>query len=247
MMIWHIARHEWTRLTAGMLFWLLLGATQLLVAWLAFTQLEAFAAIAPQLQAAGSMLNATDLVIEPTLSSLILILLLAMPLLAMGSLAGEARSGRMEYWLAAPVGIHQIVLGKALGLWITGLPLLSCTLLSLAVLGQAVQIDWQALALAACGLLLFGLWLSSFTLMMSAMFDHPAAAFSAAVMVLIFLWLLDSFGNGEMAWYGLALLPHVKPWLQGLLQIQDLVYFLTTGGACLLAAMFVLAQRRGEV
>lgn len=246
-MIRHIALHEWTRLTAGMLFWLQFGATQLLVAWLAFAQLEAFAAIAPQLQAAGSMLNATDLVIEPTLHSLVLILLIVMPLLAMGSLAGEVHSGRIGFWLAAPVSTRQIVLGKALGLWLCSLPLLFTTLSTMALLGLFIAVDWQAFLLATLGLLLLSLWLSSVTLMFSALFDHPAAALSAALGLLIFLWLLDSFGNDDPEWAGLALLPHVKPWLQGYLRSQDMVYFLVTGSACLLMTAFLLARRRGEI
>ena len=58
-MIAAIARHEWRRQRAGLTFWLLLAAVQLLIAWLAFAQLEAFAAIAPQLKATATKLGAT--------------------------------------------------------------------------------------------------------------------------------------------------------------------------------------------
>ena len=85
-MIADIALHEWRRLRAGLSFWLLLALTQLIVAWLAFAQLEAFAEIAPQLKAGAATLGATDLVVMPTLNSLLLLLLLLCPLLAMGSL-----------------------------------------------------------------------------------------------------------------------------------------------------------------
>ena len=46
-MIGAIALHEWRRLRAGMMFWLLLAFGQLIVAWLSFAQLETFAGIAP--------------------------------------------------------------------------------------------------------------------------------------------------------------------------------------------------------
>lgn len=245
-MIGAIALHEWRRLRAGMMFWLLLAFGQLVIAWLAFAQLEAFATLAPQLRAAGSTLGATDLVIAPTLHSLILLMLLGMPLLAMGSLAGEVHSGRMVLWLAAPVGSGQIVLGKALGLWLAGLPLLFSTTLTLALLGLAVELDAMRLLLAVGGLLLLGLWLGCVNVFISGLFEHPAAALAASYGVLLFLWLLDSFSGADAAWYWWALLPHIKPWLQGLLRSQDLVFFAATGGAALLLAAHALARRRGE-
>ena len=56
-MIWRIAWHDWRRLAAGLMFWLLLAFGQLIIAWLAFAQLETFATIAPQLKAGGSTLG----------------------------------------------------------------------------------------------------------------------------------------------------------------------------------------------
>ena len=111
-MIRAIALHEWRRLRAGMMFWVLLAFGQLTIAWLAFAQLEAFAAIAPQLKASGSLLGVTDLVVMPTFNTLLLILLLSAPLLAMGSMAGETRSGRISLWLSSPVSGCGRVLGS---------------------------------------------------------------------------------------------------------------------------------------
>jgi len=242
-----IALHEWRRLRAGMMFWLLLAFGQLVVAWLGFAQLEAFATLAPQLRAAGSTLGATDLVIVPSLNSLILVLLLGTPLLAMSSLAGEVHSGRIALWLAAPVSSGQIVLGKALGLWFASLPLLASASLTLAALGLGVDLDGARLALAFCGLLLLSLWLGCVNVFVSGLFEHPAAALAASYGILLFLWLLDTFSGPEAPWYWWALLPHIKPWFQGLLRSQDLLFFVGTAGAALLLAAHRLARRRGEV
>jgi ABC-2 type transport system permease protein len=246
-MIAHIALHEWRRLRAGMTFWLLLAFGQLIVAWLCFAQLEAFAKIAPQLKAGGATLGAMDLVITPTLNSLVLLLLLGAPLLAMGSLAGEVHSGRIALWLSSPVSATQIVLGKALGLWLASLPLLLSATLTLAALGLGVDLDWPRFALAAGGLLLFSLWLGGVTLFLSGLFEHPAAALAASYGTLLFLWLLDSLSGPSAAWSWFALLPHVKPWFQGLLRSQDVVFFVVTGLAALLLTGHAIARRRGEV
>lgn len=246
-MIGAIALHEWRRLRAGLMFWLVLAFGQLIIAWLAFAQLEVFATLAPQLKAGGATLGATDLVVVPTLNSLVLLMLLGSPVLAMGSLAGEVHGGRIALWLSAPVSTAQIVIGKALGLWLAGLPLLLSASLTLAALGLGVELDGPRLALAACGLLLFGLWLGCVNLFVSGLFEHPAAALATSYGLLLFLWLLDSLSGPDAPWYWWALLPHVEPWFDGLLRSQDIVFFVATAGAALLLAAYGLARRRGEL
>lgn len=242
-----IALHEWRRLRAGLMFWLLLAFGQLIIAWLGFAQLEAFAGIAPQLKAGGSVIGATDLVVMPTFNSLVLLLLLGSPLLAMGSMAGEVHSGRIALWLSAPVGSAQIVIGKALGLWLAMLPVLLSGSLTLAALGLGVELDGARFALAVCCLLLLSLWLGCVNVFISGLFDHPAAALAASYGILLFLWLLDSLSGADAPWYWWALLPHVKPWFLGLLRSQDVVFFIATGGAALLLAGYAIARRRGEL
>ncbi|MGD8957915.1 MAG: ABC transporter permease subunit [Chromatiaceae bacterium] len=246
-MIWEIALHEWRRLRAGMMFWLLLAFGQLIIAWLAFKQLESFAKIAPQLKAGGSPLGATDLVVMPSFNSLTLLLLLGIPVLAMGSLAGEIRSGRIAVWLSSPVGSGQIALGKTLGLWLASLPLVLSVSITLAALGTGIALDWPRMALTVSGILLFSLWLCGLSLCISGLFDHPAAALAASYGILLFLWLLDSLSGPEAAWHWLALLPHTQPWLQGLLRSQDIVFFLGTGIGAVWLASYTLARRRGEI
>lgn len=245
-MIGAIAGQEWHRQSRGLLLWFVAAASQLLVAWLAFAQLERFAAIAPQLRAAGSELNAHGLLITPTLNSIAMLLLVAMPLLAMGSLAEDRRSGRLPFLLTLPIGTAQLALGRILGLWLVTMPVLASLLATVSLLGLGIRMDWVVLASAGAGLVVFALWLSCLCVMWSALFDHPAAALAATLGTLLPLWLLDSFGDPQAAWYPFALMPHVKPWLAGLWRVEDLVYFVVTGGAAALYAVFVLARRRGE-
>jgi len=246
-MIGVIALHEWRRLRAGMMFWVLLAFGQLIIAWLGFAQLEAFAKIAPQLKAAGSLLGVTDLVLVPTLNTLVLIMLLGMPLLAMGSLAGETHSGRISLWLSSPVSGSQIILGKILGLWLASMPLLLSACATLAALGLGIDFDWPRFLLAVAGMLLLSLWLGCIALFISGLFDHPAAALAASYGALLFLWLLDSLSGTGAPWYWLALLPHVEPWFQGLLRSQDIVFFVATGAVAAQLGVYSIARRRGEI
>jgi ABC-2 type transport system permease protein len=247
-MIAAIARHEFHRLRTGLLFWLLLGIGQGIVAWLAFAQFEAFAAIAPGLRTAGTGLDATSLVIVPTLNSLVLWLVVAVPSLAMGSLAGERRSGRIEAWFSAPLRMHQVAAGKVLGVWLATLPVLASCLLTLALFGLGITVDWTLFLLAVAGLVLLALWMSALGVLCSAGFDHPAAALVTALGILLFLWLLDTLvTDASSGLLRLALLPHAQPWLGGLLRLQDIAYFVVSGGAVFLLTVYTLARRRGEL
>lgn len=246
-MITRIALHEWRRLRVGMMFWLALAFAQLIIAWLAFTQLEAFAGIAPQLKARQSLLGAMDLVVVPTMNTLVLLLILVTPILGMGSLAGERQSGRISLWLSAPVRSSQIAIGKWFGLWLATLPIVLSVLVTLASFSLAFDFDWPRFILAASGLLLLSLWLAAINVWISGLFDHPAAALALCYGLLLFVWLLDSYSGPTAPWYWLALLPHIRPMLSGMLQSQDLVFFLVTTISALLLASYGIARRRGEV
>jgi ABC-2 type transport system permease protein len=246
-MTWQLARHEWRRTRASLLFWLLLTVGQLTIAWLVFAQLESYSRIAPQLNSAGSTLSATDLIIAPTFGSLVLLLLLAVPLLAQGGLAGEGRSGRLTLWLSAPVTSATLVVSRVIGVFLSTLPLLLTAVLTLALTGLGIELDWPRFLLGVAALLVYTLWLASITVSLSTWVEHPAAVLALSYGVLLFLWLLDSFITAESGLHWAALLPHLQPAFAGLLRSVDLVYLLVTGIAATGIAIYRVAGWRGEV
>jgi ABC-type transport system involved in multi-copper enzyme maturation permease subunit len=246
-MTWRLALHEWRRARAGLMYWLLLAVGQLIVAGLLFAQLEAFSRIAPQLNAAGSTLTPTDLVIAPTLGSLLLILLLVAPLLAQGGFAGEQRSGRLPLWLCSPIDTTRLFIARTLGLFLSLLPLLIASALTLALTGLGIDIDVKRLALGIGMLLLCSLWLSVLLIALSTLAEHPAAVMALSYAVVLLLWLLDSLlaSDADSTW--LALLPHLEPAFGGLLRTGDLGYFVLTGSVLTAIGVYRLARRRGEL
>lgn len=245
-MIGVIARHELRTHLVGLPFWLTLGLGQLILAWLCFAQYAVFSELAPQLIAGQSRLGAMELVIAPTLNSAALLILLVAPLFGMGSLAGEARSGRLALWLAAPVSSGAIVLGKLLGTWLAALALPVSAMITVASLGLGVALDWPRLGAAAVGLGLLSLIASSLSLWLSSLTRQPIAALTASYGLLIFLWLLDSLTPGDSAWRVVALNPHLGAWFGGLIRGQDLAYFIFASGGMAALTVLRLGHLRGE-
>ena len=185
-----------------------------------------------------------DLVITPTFNTLVLLLLLCAP-------AGDGQPGRRgakrthRAVAVVPGQRHPDRDRQGAGPVAGNSAVAAQRLLTLAALGFGADLDWPRFALAAASLLLFGLWLGCITLFLSA-FSTTPAALAASYGILLFLWLLDSLSGTDAPWYWFALLPHIKPWLSGLLRSQDIVFFVATAGAALLLSSYALARRRGD-
>ena len=230
-MIGTIAKREVRGIYATLTGWISLAAAQLLLAWLLFSQLEVYQKILPELVRTNSPLGLADLVVSPTLSSASLLLLVLIPLLGMGSLADERRSGRMQLLLSSPLPIHELVLGKWLGLVLATLPLLLMLLTMAVVLGLGSDLDAGRLAAAFLGLFLFTALAAAVTLLLSSLNEQPLAAAAMAWGLLFLLWLLDASGSSSLGL--LSLKDHLAPFLQGLVRGTDLVYFIAITAATL--------------
>lgn len=233
-MIWAIARRELLAHYGSTGGWIALAAAQLLLAWLLFFQLEVYLKIAPDLVATGSTLGIIDLVITPTLSSAALVLLILVPLLGMGSIAGELRSGRMTLLLSAPMTSWQLVLGKWLGLLLTTLPLLLLPVLMVATVELGSAVDIGRLIASVFGLLLYSAMITAISIWLSAISEQPLTAAAMAWGLLFLLWLLDANNAGVMQL--LSLNSHLQPFLQGLVATPHITYFLAIGCAALTLA-----------
>jgi ABC-2 type transport system permease protein len=244
--ILEIALHETRRHLRSFGFWLLLASAQLLLAWLFFAQVEVLDRLAPQLVLHGASWDIHDLVIVPTLSTALLMVIFIAPLLSMQSLAGELQSGRIAHWLTAPFSSHVIVGGKLLGDWLALCLMLGSLFLTLCSLALAYPLDMARLLCGLLGLLLFGLMATAIGLFFSSLTRQPPIALAGSLATLLFLWLLDSLLVSDSGANWLALLPHVKPLQSGLVQSADVLYFLLIALGAAWLASFRLAIRRGE-
>ena len=231
-MIHNIAFRELKSLYATPVAWVLLAASQLLLAWLMFAQLEVYLKIQPELTASGSQLGIIDLVIIPTLNTSALMLLVIIPLLGSRSFSSEMQSGRINLLLSSPVSASQLVAGKWLGLVLASAPLTGLMILMALTLESGSSLDKGQLFSSALGLLLTTGMAAALTVWLSSITRQAMVAASLAYGVLFLLWLLDSHSTGDSP-VNLALSPHLQPFFRGLLESSHLVYFVSVTGLAL--------------
>jgi ABC-2 type transport system permease protein len=158
------------------------------------------------------------------------------PFLTMKLFAEERRQHTLELLFTSPIRGFELVLGKfssALGLM--------TLMLATSLLYLGFMVAWGSLDLFTIGTTYLGLFLSiacyvSVGALISAFTSSQAIAAGLTFMALLFLWLLQSLGQGLPSVAGIELgvvmpylspLSHVTTFSQGLIHIKDVVYFIT--------------------
>jgi ABC-2 type transport system permease protein len=199
-MISTIAGKELKALFASPLAWMVLTAIQLIAGYAFLKRLDDFLQIQPQLVQLASPPGVTELVVAPLYATVAVILLFAVPLLGMRSIAEERRNQTMVFLTSAPVSITQIVLGKFLGLMLFVLlidVLVTAMPLSLA---RSTRLDYGLVACLAGGVLLIAAGFAAVSLYVSCLTTYPmAAAFGAFATLLLMVFMGEAAGDGLRA------------------------------------------------
>ncbi|MDH3498009.1 MAG: Gldg family protein [Gemmatimonadota bacterium] len=189
--------------------------------------------------------------LRPMLDLLPWLFLFLVPAVTMRALADDRRSGTLEVVLAQPITELELVLGKYLG---TVLFLWAALALTLAVpaalaLGAELQAgvvaaQYAGALLLAGGMAAVGLWTSSLT-------GNQVTAFilGVAVMFVLVLLGLDPLIVGLPPTLGalaarLGVLSHFANIARGVLDLRDVLYFVTLAGAFLVLAFGAVLGRR---
>lgn len=182
--------------------------------------------------------NLTDGVVIPLWGSLIGATLFVAPFLSMRLFAEEKRNKTFELLMTAPVRPIEIVLGKYLG----GVGVISATLgltllfpLTLAFFGVSQSgspLEWTTVLLGYGAVLLWGATCMAVGMFLSALTESQMlAALLSFVVMLPWMWLgslaraSDEPLRGVLA--QLSFGTHIQPLLQGILEVQSVVFFLS--------------------
>ena len=173
------------------------------------------------------------------------------PAITMRSLAEERRSGTLEWLLAHPLRETEVVLGKFIGNWFFVLAALAGTIPTAFGLlkvseadGGIMMAEYIGAALLAAQGVAIGLWASSLTRnQITAFMLAASVSFTLVIMgtPVVLVGLPPIFGTGIS---NLSVLGHFQNVARGVVDLRDVIYFLSTAGLFLFMAVAIMSRER---
>jgi ABC-2 type transport system permease protein len=184
-------------------------------------------------------MNLTDMVATPLVLNMGVILIFVVPFLTMRLLAEERRQKTMELLMTAPVRSGEIVLGKYLAALGVLVVVIGITAVFPALLdsygtngkgGSAVE--WQTVFAALGGLFLCGAAFVAVGLFVSALTESQVVAALITFLVLLLTWVVGwKAADAEGVWRDvighLSSVSHLVSFARGVIELKDVVYFLS--------------------
>jgi len=180
----------------------------------------------------------------------IILLLLIAPALTMRLLSEESRTGTLELLLTAPVRDWSVVLGKFLGAMGLYLAMMALTLFyPILLLLFGGNPDWGPIWSGYIGVLLLGMAFLAVGLFASSLSSNQMVSAVIGFVILLILYLISQVVGNVGAGIGpvlsqLSLYDHFTSFQQGLIDIKDVVFYLTFTGVVLFLTIQVVEARR---
>lgn len=248
-MILTIAGKELKALFASPLAWVVLTFMQIILAFGFVKRLDDFMQVQPQLIQMPNPPGITELVAGPVYATIAIVMLFAVPLLAMRLVAEERRNQTMVFLISAPLSMTEIVLGKFLGLLAFLLLVIGITTLMPLSLLLGGRLDFGLLASLVVGCALLAASFAAVSLYASCLTAHPLAAAMGGFSLLLAMLLAGETAADGLRGRGwevpaalaqvLSPLKNFEPFSKGVFDSYSI--------ACLLlltAAFLILAIRR---
>ncbi|MDN5864819.1 MAG: ABC transporter permease subunit [Gammaproteobacteria bacterium] len=211
------------------LAWIVLAGACFVTAWVFLSFVQHYLLIAPKLSPGANAGGVTGLVVAPSLLWATLVVAILTPLMSMGLVAGEKRSGTLRMLRAAPISSTALVLGKYIAL-VAFLWLVAALAVAMPLsLELGTTLDLGRLGAGALGLALAAAAFGAICLFMSSLTRQPALAALGGFGVLVLLLVINlaaQAGGGVHILGWLAFQPHLANFLRGIVNTADLAYFL---------------------
>lgn len=188
---------------------------------------------APELM---NRLNFQDAIFRNLFGNLGVILIFIVPFLTMRLLAEEKRTKTIELLYTTPLSPGDIVFGKYLAavvilLCALGLTLLYPVLLQLLA-GDGSGVEWRSIATGYLGLFLLGAAYMALGLFVSSLTESQVVAALITFVLLLMTWIIgwaaqETEGVARDVVVYLSSVSHLDTFSRGVLDLKDLVYFLS--------------------
>jgi ABC-2 type transport system permease protein len=194
------------------------------------------------------MNNSTDF--SPLFTALLTVVMFLTPILTMRLMAEDRRLKTDQALLTAPITLAAIVCGKFIAAALINTAGVSITLVYALVLSAFARgaFPWAIIWGNYIALLLLGFAFIAIGQFISALTENQAIAAIGAFIVMLFLFLLDTFASllPSLAPLinGVSFMKRYMPITSGILDIADLCYFISVCAVFLFLTTRVLEKRR---
>ena len=177
------------------------------------------------------------------------------PAITMGLISTEKRSGTLELLMTLPITDFQLVMGKFLAAVFLLAVVCAMTLpypltLSLLAAQYGTSLDWGATAAGYVGMMLLGSMYAAIGLMASSWTRDQVVAILIGFSICFGLYLIDKIVGSSADGSAMKLLEylssgyHFQNIARGVIDLSDVVYYLSWIGVCLMAATASIGARR---
>ncbi|UCF35119.1 MAG: ABC transporter permease subunit [Phycisphaerales bacterium] len=181
---------------------------------------------------------------------MVLILIFVLPMLTMRLLSEELRSGTIETLMTVPVTDVDVILGKFLGALAFYVVLLLTLIIYPIILRMYGPVDWLLLLCNFLGLILLGALYISVGLFFSSCTRHQVVAvlLSCALLALM-TFAFHALAQSVEGWprtilQQLSIRSHFSDFVRGLVDVNHVIFFVTTAALFLFLSVKILEFRR---
>ena len=185
-----------------------------------------------QMMGRGMPMDMGEWIVRPLLMNISVIGLFLIPMITMRLFAEEKRTGTIELLATSPVRDIDIILGKWMAAMLLYLSILGVSALNFSFLFLYGKPDWRPLLVGYLGLILQGGCLLAIGTFLSTTTRHQIIAGTATFAVCLLLWVLDWVSSYETAAWArvlsyLSVVTHFETFAKGVLEIKDIVFYLS--------------------
>ncbi len=204
--------------------------------------------------ALGNFVSGGEASLRPLLDGwMVVFLVFLLPMFTMRLMSDELRTGTIETLMTAPVTDTQVILGKFLGAFTFYLVLLATMLVYPFILSiYAHDLDWKLIFCNYLGLILLGALYISAGLFFSSCSKHQVIAVLLTVAVLPLMTLAaeklaqNIDGIPRAVLQHLSIYSHYRDFVRGRLELNHVVFFLTSTFFFLFLTVKRLEMRRWQ-
>ena len=232
-----IARRDLGSFLSSPVFYVLTAVFLILHGFIFFNILNFFSYQSLQAsQMAGQMggfdLNLNEMVIEPSLHNMGVILLLMIPVITMRSFAEEKKSKSFPLLLSSPIHLREIIFGKFIACLTVVAIMIGLTSYCIGFLYMVGKPETGPIFTGYLGILLMAGCYVAIGVFASSLTDNQIVSAAIAFGFTLFMWVIGWGAQASGATTGkllnyLSLIDHLERFFKGIIDTGDLAYYLS--------------------